>query len=222
MSGVGFEAETLAWLVRASAPATAPVTARGAPPRVRALHLPPGRSDDDLAGESCAQELEDGSLGLSCVLFGHTLPTLRSGGRAGIVAVLAWTAFSAAASPSSEACPGPAMKLQALAPGLWLVPAEPEDADEHRRGQVPAFDPAWRWVGEQGGALPAGAAVAQLRYWQLLLQAVEQSLDRGEAGRGVPPPIAGQERETADPSHALNGQRACLRVEAALLQRSLR
>lgn len=70
MSRAGFETETLAWLASAAARAT--------PPRVRALHLPPARPGDDLAGESCALELEDGSLGLSYVLFGDTLPALRA------------------------------------------------------------------------------------------------------------------------------------------------
>lgn len=74
MNGDGFEAQTLAWLARAAA--------RAAPPRVRALHLPPDRPGDELAGESCALELEDGSLGLSYVLFGNTLPALRDRCRA--------------------------------------------------------------------------------------------------------------------------------------------
>jgi uncharacterized protein (DUF4213/DUF364 family) len=69
VSDDGFEAQTLAWLALAATRAT--------PPRVRALHLPPARPGDELAGESCALELEDGSLGLSYVLFGDTLPALR-------------------------------------------------------------------------------------------------------------------------------------------------
>lgn len=70
MSAAGFEAETQAWLTRAAG--------RTTPPRVRALHLPPARPVDDLADESRALELEDGSLGLSCVLFGDALPALRA------------------------------------------------------------------------------------------------------------------------------------------------
>lgn len=117
-----------------------------------------------------------------------------------------------------------------LAPGLLWWPGVPDgrDADIRALAQatarlVPlAADPDWRWVGEQGGPLPAGAAAHQARYWELLLQAVEQSLARGEADRGVPPPIAGLEREAADPLHALNWQRAFRQLEAGLLQRSLR
>ena len=46
-------------------------------PRVQALHLPPPSADDTRAGEFCAIELEDGTLGLSFVLLGDTLATLR-------------------------------------------------------------------------------------------------------------------------------------------------
>lgn len=49
-----------------------------APPAVRSLILPPRRPDDTLAGESCAIELTDGSIGLSYVLFGDALPRLRA------------------------------------------------------------------------------------------------------------------------------------------------
>ncbi|MDK9704328.1 MAG: DUF364 domain-containing protein [Sulfuritalea sp.] len=51
--------------------------ARSPLPRVRALHLPPPRSATDDKGEFCALELEDGSLGLSYVLFDDTLARLR-------------------------------------------------------------------------------------------------------------------------------------------------
>lgn len=66
-----FEAATLALLHEA-------VARLGTAPAVRALHLPPARPDDPLAGESCALELADGTLGLSYVLFGDTLPALRA------------------------------------------------------------------------------------------------------------------------------------------------
>lgn len=53
-------------------------------PRVQALHLPPGRpecSGKAAVGESCALALDAahgaGAVGLSYVLFGDTLPTLR-------------------------------------------------------------------------------------------------------------------------------------------------
>ena len=53
--------------------------ARAGPlPRVRTLHLPPPSADGTRAGEFCAVELEDGSLGLSFVLLGDTLATLRA------------------------------------------------------------------------------------------------------------------------------------------------
>lgn len=54
--------------------------ARSAPPRVRALHLPPKYVPGaDNKGEFCAVELEDGSLGLSFVLLGDTLDRLHAG-----------------------------------------------------------------------------------------------------------------------------------------------
>ncbi len=48
-------------------------------PRVRALHLPPGRFAQDNRGEFCALELEDGSIGLSFVLLDDTLERLLDG-----------------------------------------------------------------------------------------------------------------------------------------------
>jgi len=55
-------------------------------PRVHALHLPPLSADGTRAGEFCAVELEDGSLGLSFVLLGDTLADLRAPlGRAALV-----------------------------------------------------------------------------------------------------------------------------------------
>jgi hypothetical protein len=54
--------------------------ARAGPlPPVQALHLPPPAADGTRDGEFCAVELEDGSLGLSFVLLGDTLATLRAG-----------------------------------------------------------------------------------------------------------------------------------------------
>ncbi|OGA49169.1 MAG: hypothetical protein A3G25_13420 [Betaproteobacteria bacterium RIFCSPLOWO2_12_FULL_63_13] len=54
--------------------------ARSAPPRVRALHLPPRHvPGGDNRGEFCALELEDGSLGMSYVLLGNTLDELHEG-----------------------------------------------------------------------------------------------------------------------------------------------
>lgn len=53
--------------------------ALGPVPRVRALHLPPGRYAKDNRGEFCALELEDGSIGLSYVLLDDTLEQLLAG-----------------------------------------------------------------------------------------------------------------------------------------------
>jgi uncharacterized protein (DUF4213/DUF364 family) len=53
--------------------------AQGPLPRVRALHLPPGRWAQDNRGEFCALELEDGSIGLSYVLLDDTLERLLDG-----------------------------------------------------------------------------------------------------------------------------------------------
>ena len=66
---MGFETDTLALLAQA--------LQRRKPPRVRALHLPPGRPEDACAGESCALALDDGSVGLSYALFGDTLAAWR-------------------------------------------------------------------------------------------------------------------------------------------------
>ncbi|MCX7168170.1 MAG: DUF364 domain-containing protein [Rhodocyclales bacterium] len=53
--------------------------ARSPLPRVRALHLPPEQAAEDSKGEFCALELDDGSLGLSYVLFDDTLARLHHG-----------------------------------------------------------------------------------------------------------------------------------------------
>ena len=53
--------------------------ARSPLPRVRALHLPPAQAVKDNRGEFCALELEDGSIGLSYVLFDDTLARLHHG-----------------------------------------------------------------------------------------------------------------------------------------------
>jgi len=53
--------------------------ARGPLPRVRTLHLPPLPRRQDNRGEFCALELEDGSIGLSYVLFDDTLERLHDG-----------------------------------------------------------------------------------------------------------------------------------------------
>ena len=50
---------------------------RGAPPKVKALHLPPLEAADSKNGEFCALELEDGALGLSYVLLDDTLARLH-------------------------------------------------------------------------------------------------------------------------------------------------
>ncbi len=53
--------------------------ARTALPRIRALHLAPPSADGTRAGEFCALELEDGTVGLSYVLLGDTIARLRAG-----------------------------------------------------------------------------------------------------------------------------------------------
>jgi uncharacterized protein (DUF4213/DUF364 family) len=52
------------------------LAARSRPPRIRALHLPPPGAEGR-AGEFCAVELEDGSIGLSFVLLDDTLARVR-------------------------------------------------------------------------------------------------------------------------------------------------
>jgi hypothetical protein len=117
-----------------------------------------------------------------------------------------------------------------LAPGVLWSSGVPDGRDADVRmlaGSTARLmtltpDPAPSWLGEQGAPMPSGAAAAQSRYWQLLLQAVEASLQRGQPDHGVPPPISGLEQAGADPRHALNWQRAYRQLEAELLQRSLR
>ena len=48
-------------------------------PRIRTLHLAPRDADGTRAGEFCALELEDGTLGLSFVLLGDAIARLRAG-----------------------------------------------------------------------------------------------------------------------------------------------
>jgi hypothetical protein len=59
--------------------AAARVAERLTPPRIRALHLPPPEVEGTHAGEFCAVELEDGTLGLSFVILGGALAGLRRG-----------------------------------------------------------------------------------------------------------------------------------------------
>ncbi len=70
-SAMNFASEYLAQLAAFSAQCPLP--------RVRALHLPPLQPVQGHAGEFCAIELTDGSLGLSYVRLGDTLAQLREG-----------------------------------------------------------------------------------------------------------------------------------------------
>ncbi len=56
------------------------LAARTPIPRVRALHLAPPSADGTRAGEFCALELDDGTLGLSYVLLGDAIARIRSEG----------------------------------------------------------------------------------------------------------------------------------------------
>src|SRR5574337_2141926 len=92
---MGYEAETIDLLQHA-------VEQIGPPPAVRALILPPQRPDDTLSGESCAVQLDDGSIGLSYVLYGDVLPRLRgrAAGFAGADAMALAAGF--AADPAAD------------------------------------------------------------------------------------------------------------------------
>lgn len=59
--------------------AVARLGARGPLPRIRALHLPPPEVEGTRAGEFCAVELEDGTIGLSFVILDGELGALRGG-----------------------------------------------------------------------------------------------------------------------------------------------
>ncbi|MBT0960657.1 Rossmann-like domain-containing protein [Denitromonas iodatirespirans] len=71
--------------------------AKGALPRIRALHLPPIEAAGSKEGEFCAVELEGGALGLSYVLLDDTLGRLRDGqdasGLAGVAAMTVARAY---------------------------------------------------------------------------------------------------------------------------------
>lgn len=83
-------------LARELVAAAARVAERGPVPRVRALHLPPPEVEGTRAGEFCAIELEDGTLGLSFVILDGGLAGLRGGaapvGGADALAVARWFA----------------------------------------------------------------------------------------------------------------------------------
>jgi len=77
---------------------------------------------------------------------------------------------------------------------------------------------AARWVGDQGGALDAGAPAREAAYWQALLAAAEAAQERGAAETDAAPDLAGQPAGwTAQAGHALNWQRAWRQVEPLTL-----
>lgn len=118
-----------------------------------------------------------------------------------------------------------------FAPGLLWGDGAPDGRDADLQALLQATEalstlpdvaaPAPRWLGEQGGPLPPGAAQAHARYWRHLLATVHMALERGDA-EGAEPPAALAEPTLGGPRHALNWQRAWRQVEERWLQRSLR
>lgn len=72
----------VAGVARALVDAASRVRATGPLPPVRALHLPPPEVAGTRAGEFCAVELEDGTIGLSFVVLEGGPDALRDGARA--------------------------------------------------------------------------------------------------------------------------------------------
>jgi uncharacterized protein (DUF4213/DUF364 family) len=155
----GIEAATLERLAQAA-------RALGGP-RVRALHLPPARPADALAGESCAVELDDGSLGLSYALFDDTLDRLRE--RAEGLVGMAGLALAQGLAPSAGSDRGLARTLglaaaNALTAALWRRAgwAPPTATDSlagldprlgERIGMVGLFAPLVPRIRERGAEL---------------------------------------------------------------------
>lgn len=83
-------------------------------------------------------------------------------GLAGVAATAAL--HGAAAAPAPAACPGPALRIERLAPGLWWVPAAAGDATAANRGQVSnlllARDGARLWLLGSGPSPAFGRALA--------------------------------------------------------------
>ena len=156
------EPATLALLRRAAA--------RVPPPRVRALHLPPARPEDPLAGAWCALELDDGTLGLGYVLYGDTLPALRerAAGMAGVAGAdaLALAEGFAAAPDDAQGVPRTLGFAAVHALSHWLFRCAgwaPPPAADSMGGIVPARGEAIGMIGLFESLLPrlaeAGAEV---------------------------------------------------------------
>jgi hypothetical protein len=120
----------------------------------------------------------------------------------------------------------------AFAPGLLWGRHAPDgrSADLQRLAaatrdltQLPGMPPAVRWLGSQGVLQPGSASGEAAGYWQALLKAVADGLERGELGLEVPSRLDGVDPAfTTHPWHALNWQRAWRQAESRELQRSLR
>ena len=143
------------------------VAARATPPRVRALHLPPARPEDSLAGAWCALELEDGTLGLGYVLYGDTLPALRehAAGVAGADALALAEGF-ASAPDADRGLPRTLGFAAVHALSHWLFRRagwEPPAAADSMGGIVPSRGEAIGMIGLFDSLLPrlaeAGAEV---------------------------------------------------------------
>lgn len=134
-------------------------------PRVRALHLPPQPAHKDNLGEFCALELDDGSIGLSYVLFDHTLARLRAQhGDEALAGADALTLARHYAQGSGTARTVGFAAANALSQSLWrragFTPADSTDsigatapqAGEHI-GMIGLFPPLVRAVTRHGARL---------------------------------------------------------------------
>ncbi len=115
-----------------------------------------------------------------------------------------------------------------LAPGLvqGAGPPDGRDADIHTlalangrlAARVAADGSTARFLGEQGGLLPATTATLQQRYWQALLAQVRSAIENGDQDSAPAQRWPGlAEAWASHPLHDLNWQRAWRQIEPLVL-----
>ena len=114
------------------------------------------------------------------------------------------------------------------APGLLTAGSPPDGRDADLLMLMRSLDalatlarpdgaPA-RFLGEQGGWLPANAPARQAAYWQALKAAAEAAIERGDDEAAAPPPLPGWPAAWAQhPWQGFNWQRAWRQLEPAVL-----
>lgn len=188
------------------------------PPAIRALHLPPAPPDDDLAGESCAVELADGSVGLTYVLGGATLralrrapPDLAGADPLAVAAALVQPPGAADGVPRTLAFAA----ASAVTSWLWRRAGfEPPAATDSLGGVVPVAGESVGMVGWFPPLVPrivaAGATLTVVE-----LRAELHGLREGARVVGDPSALAACDRVLCTGTALLNGTLASLRAAAA-------